>query len=318
MKNAVLIIGSGSIANKHLTNLISLKKKVYVFSSGKNINNNFTLKLQKKINITNSIAKIKKKIDFAIVANATNNHIPQINVLAKNQIHIFCEKPISNNIKSLKKTRAVLKKNKIIFSTNYQLHQHNLFKFIKSKIKKKEILSVSLRVGQHIKNWRKKSPNSSSYFLDSHKGGGVIFELIHEVNLINSLFGNIIDIKTLVKKSDIYQNVEDIAISSFSTSSNILGGLYQDMISELPFRTIEIICKNKNYHFDLLANEVKIFYKNKTKFIKFQKSNCQQMFLLKKNLLNFNKKIKQKNYSLLEFDQAIIDLKICLKMHNRA
>ena len=62
MKNAVLIIGSGSIANKHLTNLISLKKKVYVFSSGKNINNNFTLKLQKKINITNSIAKIKKKL----------------------------------------------------------------------------------------------------------------------------------------------------------------------------------------------------------------------------------------------------------------
>jgi hypothetical protein len=69
--------------------------------------------------------------------------------------------------------------------------------------------------------------------------------------LINNLFGKIIHVKTLNKKSYDFGNIEDIKISVFKTNRNIYGILYQDIVSIKSFRKIEIICKDKNYLFDL-------------------------------------------------------------------
>ena len=42
----------------------------------------------------------------------------------------------------------------------------------------------------------------------------------------------------------------------------------------------------------------------------------RQLDLLRKNIILFKKKIMKNNYSLNDYDTALIDLDICLKMHN--
>lgn len=315
MKKSVLVIGSGSIAKKHIINLISLNFNVYILIKGLHTKKNLQFTKSKKIFFITSLKDIADKIDFAIIATSSNKHLNFIKKLALKKINIFCEKPIFLNLKNVDKIRSVLKQNKIIFSTNYQLQSHDLYRYIKKNILKKNIVSVSLKVGQNLKNWRAIGPSQHSYYLDKKKGGGVIFELIHEVNLINNLFGKIVSINTLKKNSYDFNNIEDIAISVFRTDHNIYGTLYQDMISIKSFREIEIICKNKNYLFDLLSNKVKIYYQNKSKIINYKKNQAKQMHLLKKNILNFCLKIKNKNFSLTDFDNSLDDLKVCLKMH---
>jgi len=318
MKKSALVIGSGSIAKKHIINLISLNFKVYILIKGSHTKKNLQFIKSKKIFFINVLKDIVNKVDFAIIATSSNKHLNFIKKLALKQINIFCEKPIFLSLKNVNKIRSVIKKNKIIFGTNYQLQSHDLYRYIKKNILKKNILSVSLKVGQNLNNWRTTRPSEHSYYLDKKKGGGVIFELIHEVNLINNLFGKIIDIKTLKKKSYDFSNIEDIAISIFKTENNIYGTLYQDMISLNSFRKIEIICKNKNYLFDLLSNKVKIYYKDKSKIINYKKDKAKQMNLLNKNILNFCSKIKNKDYSLTDFENSVDDLKVCLKMHRQS
>ena len=87
MKN-VLVFGSGSIAKKHIKNLLVLKFNVYVFSKN---NNNF-VKNKKIIFIKN--LKNLPNIYFAIIANKTNEHLYAIKFLINKKINIYCEKPI--------------------------------------------------------------------------------------------------------------------------------------------------------------------------------------------------------------------------------
>ena len=166
MKKSVLVIGSGSIAKKHIINLISLNFNVYILIKGLHTKKNLQFTKSKKIFFITSLKDIADKIDFAIIATSSNKHLNFIKKLALKKINIFCEKPIFLNLKNVDKIRSVLKQNKIIFSTNYQLQSHDLYRYIKKNILKKNIVSVSLKVGQNLKNWRAIGPSQHSYYLD--------------------------------------------------------------------------------------------------------------------------------------------------------
>jgi predicted dehydrogenase len=303
MNKNVLIIGSGSIAKKHIINLKKLNYSVYISTSNKN----FIKKKNDLINIKN--LKSYPTFEFAIIANNTNDHFKSIDYLIKKKIHIYCEKPISNKMFNYKKIRILLKKNKIIYHSGYQLLNDSKVLFLKKKLKKLKIKSFIASVGHDFTKWRDDKLRNNSYYSNTSMGGGVIFDLVHEVNLIRFFFGNIANIKTFKKKSDLF-NCEDIAVSIIKTKKNIIGTLYQDMYSRFLFRSIQIITNKKNYKIDFVKNCI---FEN-DKIIEFRNSN-KQISLLKKNLIVFIKKIKKRDYSLSNFDESIDDLKNCLKMH---
>ncbi len=130
MNKNVLIIGSGSIAKKHIINLKKLNYNVYISTS----NINFIKKSNNLINIKS--LKNYPTFEFAIIANNTNDHLKSIKHLIEKKIHIYCEKPISNKIFNYKKIRTQLKKNKIIYHSGYQLLNDSKVLFLKKKIKK--------------------------------------------------------------------------------------------------------------------------------------------------------------------------------------
>jgi len=299
----VLVIGSGSIAQKHIKNLHSLKYKVYVISN----NSKFFTKNNKIERILDH--KNLPNIAFAIIANSSFNHYKFIEILIKKKIHIYCEKPIFHKEFNYLKTRNQLKKNKIIFYSGYQLLRDSKIEYIKKKLKKLKVKSFMASVGHDFTKWRKHKIRKDSYYKNTSKGGGVIFELVHEVNLISNLFGKILKIKTFKKSASNFQ-CEDIATSIIQTDQKIIGTLYQDMYSRIFFRNIAIVTNKKNFTINFEQN---IILENR-KVIKFKESN-NQLSLLKKNLQEFIKKIKKKDYSLKEFDGSVSDLKNCLKMH---
>lgn len=317
MKN-VLILGSGSIANQHIENLIELKINVFILIKNHNQKKRFDNQKNSQIEFIYKISELKKiNFLFAIIASATSKHLSQIKFLIKEKINIFCEKPISNNFLDIKILRKEIINKKIFFYVNYQLKQHRLIKQLIKKIKNRKINYIDVRVGHNLKYWRKKGIRKNSYFVDSKKGGGVIYELIHEINLINYIFGKIIKIKTL-KKNIIkkYYKCEDQAISLFNTNKNISGILVQDMVSEDKVRYIKLFMQEDIIKLDFIKNNIYIKNKKKIKVIK-NKFQDLQKDLIKKNIENFIKIVKNKNFNIKFFDEAVYDLKICNKMHEK-
>ena len=144
--------------------------------------------------------------------------------------------------------------------------------------------------------------------MNDRKGGGVIFELIHEINLIQNIIGKIAYIKTL-KKKIISKNITDLSISIIKTKNGSAGVLYQDMFSPYFFRNYKIITNNKIYELDMINSQLKI--NNKIKI--FNKKKKSHQALLRDNLILFSKMIKTK--SLTSFDNGVSDMKIALKMY---
>ena len=301
----VLVIGTGSIAQKHIDILNSLNYSVYVYSE---TNEKFFKKNSKITRLVN-LAKLNN-FEFTILANKTKNHLRILKILIKQKMHIYCEKPIYYKKFNYQYIRNLIKKNKIVFHNGYQLRNDTKIKYIQKKLKNLKIKSFQVSVGHDFNQWRKASIHKKSYFSDTKKGGGVIFELIHEINLINLLFGKIKKISTIKSNSENFK-CEDIAVSIIETKNKILGSLYQDMLSNVLFRYIKIVTNKFFFKIDI-ANNL-IIKDNKIK--KFDNKN-NQVDLLRKNILLFKNRINKKDYSLDDYNTALFDLDICIKMHN--
>ena len=301
----VLVIGGGSIAEKHILNLIKLKFIVYSLTS----NDNF-LNGNKDIKKIKSIDKVPN-ILFAIIANSTNRHLKYMEILARKKIHIYCEKPIFHKKFNYLKLKNLIIKNNIHFYVGYQLLLDSKVKYIKEKLKKQIIRSFIATVGHNYEVWRKNKPRKESYYNKTSSGGGVIFELVHEINLIRNLIGDIKEIKSF--KSRFSQDkCELLAVSIIKTKNKILGTLYQDMLSKNLFRNLKIITNKVTYDIDfkkniILENEKKIIFKD----------NNSQIKLLEKSIFEFTKLIKKKKTNLVFYDAAVNDLKDCLMMHKK-
>jgi len=312
----VVIKGSGSIANKHIKILNKLGLNILILIKNNKEKKRYQIKKLNKISFINNLKNINKKnILFAIIANSTDKHINFINYFIKEKINIFCEKPISNKFSNLNSIRKKIIKYKNFFYVNYQLKQHEFLKTIIKIVKKEKIYHAEFRVGQNLKYWRKNKIRKNSYYLNTKKGGGVIFELIHEINLINHILGNIKKIKTIKSKFNL-KNAEDQAVSIFETEKKIPGTLVQDMLSEKKERYIKFLTKKNLIKFDFIKNKILYYQKEKIFKIKTLKNN-DKINLIERNIINYLNWLQKKNFHTTFFDEAVNDLKICKKMYEK-
>ena len=264
MKKKVLIFGFGSIGIKHANLLRRLKKisNVLIFSKRRN----------KKFNSTNHILDILEyNPDYILVCSETYQHHQSIKIIEKNFKNkiVLVEKPLFH--KSLK---CSFKNNK--YYVGYNLRFHPVIKFLKNKIKQKEIFSVSIFCNSFLPKWRKNIDYFNSYSSSKKRGGGVLLDLSHEIDYLQWLFGK--DIKIEYKKiSNLKIKSEDIAqvIGKIKSINFYLNLTYFSRFEE---RRIIIDSKTETIIGDLINCNIKILNNNNLKIIKF-KNNIYQTYV---------------------------------------
>jgi predicted dehydrogenase len=249
----VLIIGLGSIGKKHIKVLRNILNdiNIYALRSSK-----VASQYEDIINI-GALADLNNiKIDFAIISNPTSLHIEKINELLVLNCPIFIEKPLSNNLNIGKIKEKVIQSGVMTYVACNLRFLHSL-KFIKEKLEKgeKRLNEVNIYCGSYLPDWR---PGN---FLDYYStnvalGGGVHFDLIHELDYTYWMFGEPINVvKTLSKKSTLNINVYDYAnyILSYKdfTVSIILN--YYRRESK---RSFDLIFDDETWEVDLLKNKI--------------------------------------------------------------
>ena len=153
----------------------------------------------------------------------------------------------------------------------------------------------------------------SSYYINTKKGGGCLNELVHEINLIQFLFGKIEKIETFNKKTKRFNfKCEEFSTSIIQTKKKQIGTLYQDIFSPIFFRSLTILCKNKLFEYDFVKDQLRL---NK-RVIKL-KSKTHQLDLLKNNLDFFVRMIKKRKFTLQYFDESVQDMLIVQKMYDQ-
>ncbi len=261
-KYNIAIIGYGSIAKRHASNL----KKYFNYKD-------LLIVSSQKINNFSSTKKITdlidKKLTHIIVANETYKHIKVVKFIEENfkNVSVLIEKPLFEKNYNFKRLRN-------FYYVGYNLRFHPIIKYIKKNISTKKILSTNVLCKSYLPTWRNRKFNKT-YSGKKEFGGGVLLELSHELDYIQYLFGNCkILFKNLKKTTNMQLNFKDSAIIIGKTKDNNIISIDLDIFSYKNIRKIEIRTQKIIYECDLNKNIIhKNFKNNKKKIIKNRNNN---------------------------------------------
>lgn len=275
MKKKILIIGFGSIGQKHASIFNKLNCQINIISSQPKI---FKYKKIDYRDIKNY------EPDIVIIATTTNMHFQDLKItdnILKNKI-ILVEKPLFN-----KNINFSSKRNTILVA--YNLRFLPIIKFLKKICSKNKPLNCEVKCHSFLPKWRKRK-----YILTSSAkkklGGGVLNDLSHEIDICFFLFKFMKNyFLSKNKLSNLKIDTEDYAYI-ICKNKDLPISISLSYFTKIEQRNIFLEFRNFSIEADLLNNICFIKKKNLTKKIKFKKTDTysyQAKNLIKSNLGEF-------------------------------
>ena len=259
MGQKVLIIGYGSIGKRHakILSKLSVVSEIRLLTKQKN----------EKFKTIKNFDEVKKfNPDYIIISNETYLHIEILKKIERifSNKKILIEKPLSHHV-----TKFVPKKNKVWIG--YNMRFNPIIKHLKKILRNKKVYFVNAFCNSYLPNWRKNIKYQNIYSADSKKGGGVEFDLSHEIDYVRWIFGDLSKnfiFKSKVSKLKIKSN--DLFIMSGKTKSKIQILINLNYFTLKPVRKIFVSAENASYQADFKKNYLKIFTDKKSKIYNFK------------------------------------------------
>jgi predicted dehydrogenase len=248
----VLIVGLGSIAQKHIKALREIVPLVEVYawrssaeaSPVSGITNLYQL---------SDVAELA--IDFAIICNPTSLHQQTIEALTPYQIPLFIEKPVFDHLNAETTIKAI-QDNHIATYVACNLRFLGCIRFVKEYIQGKRVNEVNSYCGSYLPDWRPGQDFRKVYSANKEMGGGVHIDLIHEIDYLYWLF-NAPDQVVVTKTSRSSLGISAIDYANYvmqypDFSANVVLNYYRRDAK----RTLEILLADGTLGVDLLKNKV--------------------------------------------------------------
>ena len=125
----VLVVGLGYIGKRHVMNLLSIPNiEVIICTQRKDIDKN----LKANCKIFESLDDcINEKPEVGVISNVTSLHVQTALKRASAGLHLFIEKPLSNNLLDIQELYNTVQNKKLITFIGCNLRFHNCIKKIK-------------------------------------------------------------------------------------------------------------------------------------------------------------------------------------------
>lgn len=246
----ILICGYGSIGQKHAKNLKAMKADVRIWRARSSEQaqveaEGFTF----EPSLENGLAWC----DGVVVATATDQHTKIALQAAKAQKSYYLEKPVALDLEGLEELQAASKN--LVIEVGCQLRHHPALKFLHEKLQvgaDGKVLAFQAWVGQRLDQWRPGSDYRACYSADSARGGGALFDLVHEIDLMTWLVGPMESVYAdLRHNSDLEMKAEDLANLVLASKNKAAGTVQLDMLSPAYRRGLQIVTERAVYRFDM-------------------------------------------------------------------
>lgn len=257
----ILFIGMGSIGTRHYNCLKKYKEQHNLeFISYKTNLNKDNKNKEEDIQYFDTLeSALLQEPDCAVISNPTSIHIETAIKCANIGLHMFIEKPLSNTLTEVDKLIEIVKEKNLITLMGCNLRYHPILIDIKNIITSMDLgkgYDFNICAGSYLPDWRPWQDYTKSYSAKKSLGGGVLLDLIHEIDYTYWLFGEFIEVKSLVEKiSDLDIETEDCAKILVKTKKS-LGTISLNYYRRNPERKIYINFEKGSIIADLVKNEL--------------------------------------------------------------
>jgi predicted dehydrogenase len=280
----ILIIGLGSIGQRHLRNLCKLGDfNYYAYRRRGNVLPEEFEHLQ--IQTYNDLeVALAQGIDLCVITAPPAVQQEVLPVVVKAGCHFFVEKPIAPSLKGMGEVLKKVQEKKLKSLVGYNLRFHPVHAKIKSVLEARSlgnVTNISASVGQYLPDWHPYEDYRNGYSARKDLGGGVALDLIHEIDFVCSFFGKASEVMGMTAKlSHIEIETEDTCDLLIRFESGVIGNIHVDYVQRRPFRNGMIIGDEATLTYDLITCEVKVLYKDGSDEITyFHNYNRNDMYL---------------------------------------
>lgn len=243
-----LVVGRGSIGQRHADILSQLNMHVeFVSNRGQPIGFR---------SIAEAIAA--KAPDYVVITNDTAAHVHTLEQLSCHYNGcVLVEKPFSH---ATWPDDVLAPFSQVAVA--YPLRFHPAIVAFRSWYTKDvpgDALNALFYCGQYLPDWRPERPYQESYSASAEKGGGVVLDLSHEIDLAIFLLGTL-EIKHVMggRWSDLQIDTEDIALIHASAASAQGVHIQLDYVNKTARRFILINFERSSVYIDLVKNLVEV------------------------------------------------------------
>ena len=256
----ILIAGLGSIGLRHLNNLLQLGEKDILLLRTRNE----PVKEAPELPVfTNLQEALLQKPDAVIVSNPTSHHMNVALQAAKAGCHLFIEKPLSHTWENVETLSAIVKEKDLMGMVGFDMHFDPGLQKVRQLIKDGtigHITAIQAQVGQYLPDWHPWEDYRKGVSAQVQTGGGVILDLIHEIDYVTWLMGEAKEVVSMNGHvSSLEIETEDTASILLRFKNNAIGTINLDYIQRTLSRSCRIVGEGGTITWDLMNQKVSWF-----------------------------------------------------------
>lgn len=329
-----LFIGLGSIGQRHLLNFRHLVNKNIELIAYRKTGHNILIKNSVGVKIRslkkylcfkeiNDLDKaLKEHPDIVFITNPTAKHVETALKAVKYGIrNIFIEKPLSDDLKGTSILKDEEKKRHLTIMLGYQSRFHPCYKLVKEILLKQkygDIISANFEWGTYLPCHHPYEDYRKGYAARKSLGGGVIFGLIHEIDIIHSFWGHPKKIFAIGGKlGDLKINTEDTVsvLMGFRNRNKIFPvSLFLSYAQTKEIRKFRIQLNRATILCDLIENSLKIFDNNGKLLVQRCFPDLKRNDLFLAEMKEFLSAVRKKRQPAVTLNEGIASLRLALKI----
>ncbi|WP_232060926.1 Gfo/Idh/MocA family protein [Vibrio taketomensis] len=305
--NKVAVVGLGNIATRHRRNLKQLfpMATLYAMSASGRAPSELVSDCDQLVSSIDEL--ISQQVALVIVASPAPFHAEHAIPLIEAGIPVLLEKPVTTTLEDVNKIQRAMTKYQTPVAIGYCL------RYIPSAQKLQALLAnhkvgvlynAHIEVGQYLPDWRPSKNYLDTVSANKHLGGGALYELSHELDYAQWLFGPLtLQHAILRSTSELGLNVEDIADIVTVNSSNMVANIHLDFLQRKANRKCSVIGSEGRIDWDLIGNQLLFTTKEGTRVLYHEPEwDKNQMYLAM--IKDFVHMIQGKANACISLDEA--------------
>ena len=249
-----VVVGAGSSGRRHLRNLLSRGERdvVVVRREGAVLDGEL-----RDVRVTRSLAEAGVSGAIAIVCTPTARHIDDALDAVRAGCHVLVEKPLADSLDRVDELRAAARASGTTVGVAHCFRFNALLERVRREVGSGRIgrpLGAAVWCGQHLADWHPGRDHRETYSARRDLGGGVLLDLVHELDYADWLFGPVEDVTAEARNTGTLGiDSEDIADVLLRVRGGAIVSCHLDYLARPNTRGGRVVGERGTLTWDLLS-----------------------------------------------------------------
>ena len=257
-----LVAGTGSIGTRHARNLLALGHEVSGWDASARRLDETRGTVPGFVAATGMEAGLAERPDAVLVCTPPASHMTLAKLAIDAGSHVFVEKPVARTADEVPVVLDAAKRTGRIFAAGFNLRFLPSLRRVKNLLDANRIgrvYSAHASFGYFLPAWRPGRDYQDNYAVSAAQGGGVLLDVIHELDYLGWLFGEPAELSCAAAHlSALAGDTEDLAELTVRFVSGAIAQVHLDYLRRAYRRDLEIVGAGGVITWDFASRVVRV------------------------------------------------------------